>query len=941
MQVSCPHCSRVLEFSGEAPVFCAYCGRPLGDRRLEVTGAYVPSTPMPLHAPGKGSVGSGASETEFAPSSGRGSGSASGFGEWREPDPEEVAGYRIIKVLGRGGMGSVYEAEDSAIGRRVALKLISTEYLASVEAVQRFRQEGRMASAISHPRCVFVLGADEFQGRPYIVMELMPGETLQGLVEQRGGPLPAPEAIAKILDVIEGLREAHALGVIHRDVKPSNCFLDADGRVKVGDFGLSKSLDRDAGLTRTGSFVGTPLYASPEQIKRDGVDQRTDVYSVAATLYFLLTARPPFQANDAAAALAKIVSEAPTPLRESRPELPPALESAVLRGLARDRDYRFKDLGRFREALLPFVSEGLRLPDLALRISAFFVDWLLLAALGLLHFGLFTRGTVEGPKFVAALLGWRLLCVLYFGVIEGIWGASLGKRLTGLRVSGPPGSGPPGLAPGMARALVFCLLLGLPADATTMGLIPLLPARRGAWLVIEPLSLTAGLVGALLMSVPMRARNGFRGLHEWATGTRVVRLPGSRRRRVPRGRRPPARWALERAAPAPAGAAGLLKGVGPFRVAGAVIWDGRRRILLGEDPSLSRTVWLVLRPKGSPSPSPTRRDLGRHARPRWLSGGEQSDFRWDAYSPQLGCSLADLAGPDGLPWADVRPILHELAEELARACADGTLPERLSFEQVWVQPDGTVQLVDPLEPSTPGPSKPGAAASDAERALGLLARTAAMALEGGRRRGVLPASPLAIRAPVPVHAGRMLDRLIGRPRTGDATYADVGSFLADLERDRDRPTEVDTARRAAHLGPSLLVALPVIVMIFGMTSPRAGDWHLPWWVPAALPFCAAAWAALLRGGLLFRVSGLALARWDSRPAERWRCAGRCLVVWVPVALPLAVAAWLGVQEPPRPSLAWAFWGTALAIVVVAPLLALIWPSRSIHDRVTGTWVVPK
>ena len=126
-------------------------------------------------------------------------------------------------------------------GRRVALKLISADFAASPAAVERFRREGRLASGVSHPRCVFVLAADEAAGRPYIVMELMPGTTLQDLVD-RDGPMPIEKAISKISDVIDGLREAHRLGVVHRDVKPSNCFLDADGRVKIGDFGLSKSL---------------------------------------------------------------------------------------------------------------------------------------------------------------------------------------------------------------------------------------------------------------------------------------------------------------------------------------------------------------------------------------------------------------------------------------------------------------------------------------------------------------------------------------------------------------------------------------------------------------------------------------------------------------------------------------------------------------------------
>ncbi len=221
---------------------------------------------------------------------------------------------------------------------------------------------------------MFVLAADEFEGRPYIVMELMPGATLQSFVEEKG-PLPIEEAVSKLLDVMDGLRQAHRLGVVHRDVKPSNCFLDGDGRVKVGDFGLSKSLlEEDLHLTRTGSFVGTPLYASPEQIKGDPVDERTDIYSVAATLYYVLTGRPPFRESDATATIARIVTESPAPLREFRPDVPPALEAAVLRGLERDRERRWHDLDQFRRVLKPFLPGRLSRAGLGLRVGAFLID---------------------------------------------------------------------------------------------------------------------------------------------------------------------------------------------------------------------------------------------------------------------------------------------------------------------------------------------------------------------------------------------------------------------------------------------------------------------------------------------------------------------------------------------------------------------------------------
>src|ERR1051326_1675574 len=251
MQLECPRCQRVLEFSGERPSFCGYCGVPLPKAELgaTVTLGEVATVARPATVEGQ--------------------------------QPQSVRGYRLVRRLGAGGMGTVFEAEETATGRRVALKLIAGQVAESAEVVERFRREGQLASTIAHPRCVFVLAADEDAGRPFIVMELMPGSTLKDLVDQQG-PLAPEQAIAKILDVIEGLQEAHRLGVLHRDVKPSNCFLEADGRVKVGDFGLARSLAVDAHLTATGAFLGTPLFASPEQLKGEPIDVRSDVYSVAA-----------------------------------------------------------------------------------------------------------------------------------------------------------------------------------------------------------------------------------------------------------------------------------------------------------------------------------------------------------------------------------------------------------------------------------------------------------------------------------------------------------------------------------------------------------------------------------------------------------------------------------------------------------------------------------
>jgi hypothetical protein len=374
-----------------------------------------------------------------------------------------------------------------------------------------------------------------------------------------------------------------------------------------------------------------------------------------------------------------------------------------------------------------------------------------------------------------------------------------------------------------------------------------------------------------------------------------------------------------------------------------VRWDGDRRVLLGEDSALERPVWIVLRPKGAPAPPQARRDLGRTTRPRWLNGGEQAEGRWDAYTAPMGCPLADLAGPAGLPWADARPVLHELADELVKACADGTLPESLVVDQVWVQPDGSVILVDPIEPPA-APSAPGKLAHQ-ERALDLLRKTAALALEGGRRPRVGTTAPSAILAPVPEHAARVLDRLIGRARPGDKAYTELASLVADLETDREKPTEVDVPRRAAHLAPLTLALVPLLVFSFYVAAPNGpiAPMRNAWVLTAIGPALAVLWSALTRGGLLLGLAGIALVRSDSRPAERWRCAWRTLVAWTPVVALLAGSCLAsGRVLPPRESqLAWMLWWLALATVIAYPLIALALPARSLHDRLAGTYLVPK
>src|SRR5436190_14791247 len=228
------------------------------------------------------------------------------------PVPGETFGdYRILKLLGHGGMGEVYEAEHVTTARRVALKVMR-HTLASEQDRKRFLREGRLAASVNHPNVVYIHGSEEIDGAPAIAMELVHGGTLKDRLK-REGPLPVSEAVEAALQIIDGLEAAHAAGVLHRDIKPANCFVTADGSVKVGDFGLSVStLARGESLiTASGAVMGTPAYASPEQLRGEELDVTSDIYSVGATLYHLLTGKTPFNATDFVKLITEVLDKEP------------------------------------------------------------------------------------------------------------------------------------------------------------------------------------------------------------------------------------------------------------------------------------------------------------------------------------------------------------------------------------------------------------------------------------------------------------------------------------------------------------------------------------------------------------------------------------------------------------------------------------------------------
>ena len=291
--------------------------------------------------------------------------------------PCEFDGYRLLGLLGRGGMGIVYEAEHIATGRRIALKMLSQQ-LDSPEMRQRFLREGRLAAGINHPNSLYIFGSEEIDGMPVITMEIAGSGTLKDKLKKQG-PLPITEAVDAMLDIISGLESAYTAGVLHRDIKPSNCFISPDGSVKIGDFGLSVSTlaKADTFVTAQGKIMGTPAFASPEQLRGDNLDLRADIYSVGATLYTLLTNEVPFEGDNVVQIVANAVNKKPKPLTELRKDIPPGLEKVVSRCLAKESQNRYADYKSLRNVLLPFSSKEPEPASIKIRVSAGWIDYLI------------------------------------------------------------------------------------------------------------------------------------------------------------------------------------------------------------------------------------------------------------------------------------------------------------------------------------------------------------------------------------------------------------------------------------------------------------------------------------------------------------------------------------------------------------------------------------
>lgn len=273
-------------------------------------------------------------------------------GDTSSARPLNIGRYRVTGVLGRGAMGVVYLGHDVGIDRQVAIKTIHRRLLSGgdgAEWLERFRREVRAAGRCLHPNIVTVFEYGEENGAPYIVMEYVQGRELRDYLKDRQ-PLPLANAVAVIVQVLQALGHAHAHGVVHRDIKPGNIILLADGQVKVTDFGIAR-LETVSGLTQVGMTVGTPGYMAPEQFRGTEADRRADLYATGVVLFELLTGSRPFTGRGASELMYQVLNEPPRKATLLNPRLPPELDDVLAKALTKSPDERFQEAGEFIAAL--------------------------------------------------------------------------------------------------------------------------------------------------------------------------------------------------------------------------------------------------------------------------------------------------------------------------------------------------------------------------------------------------------------------------------------------------------------------------------------------------------------------------------------------------------------------------------------------------------------
>ncbi|MEL7498461.1 MAG: serine/threonine-protein kinase [Planctomycetota bacterium] len=267
----------------------------------------------------------------------------------------QIDHFEIESKIGQGGMGIVLKGFDRELDRAVAIKVLAPHLACNGTARKRFAREAQAAAAVVHPNVVPIYSVNQSVDRPYIAMQLVPGRSLQSVVEE-DGPLQVKSVVRIAIQIADGLAAAHDQGLIHRDVKPANVLTERDvTRVMITDFGLARAVD-DVGMTQTGWLTGTPHYMSPEQAKGEDIDPRSDLFSLGSLLYFLATGREPFRAERSYGVIQKIINEQPLPANAINSDIPPELTTVIDRLLAKDRVNRFQSASETADLLRDYLA---------------------------------------------------------------------------------------------------------------------------------------------------------------------------------------------------------------------------------------------------------------------------------------------------------------------------------------------------------------------------------------------------------------------------------------------------------------------------------------------------------------------------------------------------------------------------------------------------------
>jgi serine/threonine protein kinase len=270
-----------------------------------------------------------------------------------------VSHYRVQALLGEGGMGVVYKAIDTRLDRPVAMKFLSEQFAREPQALERFRQEARAASALNHPQICTIYDIGEHNGQPFIVMEYLEGESLKDRIPK--GPMPVDQVVDVAIQISGALEVAHAKGIIHRDIKPGNLFLTKTGQAKILDFGLAKLAPRDAGMTQSttlgsaktlaGTVVGTVSYMSPEQARAEEVDARSDLFSMGVVLYEMATGQQAFAGPSVAIVFDSLLNRDPVPPAQFNVGIPTQLDHTIQKAIEKDRRLRYQNSSEMRTDL--------------------------------------------------------------------------------------------------------------------------------------------------------------------------------------------------------------------------------------------------------------------------------------------------------------------------------------------------------------------------------------------------------------------------------------------------------------------------------------------------------------------------------------------------------------------------------------------------------------